>query len=274
MGLFLAWSGLIFFVMLVPLPGMDLTWPGQLDVLIHLNLYLILGGLTDSIFKNNSKFFSGQVILVVVVLITPEALQHLTSTRTFSPLDLYFNVSGLITGLVLASTFIPIVYLGIGSLVLGGTYAAALFERPLFELVFSSLQGVSSVLFLTNLVLAVIVFALFKRSLLKRLLVGSGGLAYLFVFRVAESDVPAVLTGGVFLLLMVALYLENQEKIEETLMNFVKPLLLILFVLPVIGVGFEQSVFILNAGVIIGVGLMTGTLLAVLVERISPKAGR
>lgn len=266
-GLFLAWSGLIVLVMLIPLPGLDLIWIGQLDALVHFSLFLILGGLLHRTAGEELDLSGPLVVISCLLLVGPETLQHYVPTRSFSWLDLFFNLSGLVNGFLLVGWTHSLTYVGLGGLVLGGAYATSLFKQLLFNLVFTPIPPVVSlVLPALNFALVVLLFAVFSRSVSARFVLGIGGLLHFAGLRMADEPIVTTLAGGLLLVLITILLLDYSHFIPTEVAAVLRPIALVLLVTTIAGATVDKPFFLLHAGPVIVVGLMLGVLVTLAVE--------
>ncbi|MFB6346920.1 MAG: hypothetical protein ABEK50_14435 [bacterium] len=268
MGLFLGWSGLIVLVMVVPMPGDQLTWIQNLDALVHLGLFLILGGLFSRSSENNKDFFASGLAVTGLLLIGPESLQAIVPTRSFSLIDLFFNLSGVSAGFLLASSYTTPLYALTGSILLAGPFLTSQLSSQLFDVVFARVpDGVVIGVPLLILFSTVLLVADFSRSLYRRAIVVGGGVSYLLILRSTNTGFGRSAIGILFLGLLAGHFLDKHSILPHSIVGPVNKLLFILYVSAGLSTTVSQRFFLSYAGPVLGIGILAGILGLRLIHR-------
>ncbi len=262
MKLLYGWSGLILVLLLVPLPGTESVLLGKLDLLMHFGLFVILGGLARRALSGNEN--RGTIVAgsVGLLLFGPETLQVVVPTRTFSLIDIFFNAGGIVSGVLLALVYPPLLHVAVGGISICGSWGTSFLEPSLYGHIFPGYFGmVPRMLVAINLVAFGGLFFFVDWSPLRQFLPVSGGLLYLVVFPLGGGVSPTIIAGILYLLVLTGRYRDAWALGPDSILSIITPLAYVLLTATTIGACFSKRTFSLHAGAILAVGMMMGTVL-------------
>ncbi len=99
----LLWTAVIYILLWMPLPGDSPALLGQMDLLVHLGLFLFLGGLGLLALKpqRSPVKWCFWAIYMVFVALSSELGQHFFPTRTVANADIVANLLGLLAAIII-----------------------------------------------------------------------------------------------------------------------------------------------------------------------------